>query len=105
MTGQCSQYIYTGSYGGALCSRKAKVVEDNSPYCNQHAPSMVKARRDARHTKWDAEFDARTRAREQAERVRETERQVFALVSECGCDHCTAIVERATVLPSPRAAD
>ena len=54
--GRCCEEVadFTG-FHWFQCSRAAVVVEDDKPYCTQHRPSVVRARRDkataAYHTK------------------------------------------------------
>lgn len=50
----CSVTV-TDGWHRSKCSRKAKVVEDGKPYCGQHAPSALQARRAARDAKWRSE--------------------------------------------------
>lgn len=53
---RCSERVYGGgSFTGHSCRKKATREEDGRPWCAQHAPSAVKARRDARTMRWDAE--------------------------------------------------
>ena len=56
---RCSKLIYSpGMFRGAQCYYTMKVMRDNKPYCNKHDPEQVKAKRDARSAKWQAEHDA-----------------------------------------------
>ena len=51
------------------CRRCASVREGGKWYCKTHAPSLVKAKNDARQAKWDASAKARREgwAKEEAE--------------------------------------
>lgn len=52
---RCSERVYGGSFMGHSCRKTATREEDGRPWCAQHAPSAVKARRDARTLRWNAE--------------------------------------------------
>ena len=69
MSNQCSKRVYAGSYSGHQCQRRGSVEENGSWWCKQHAPSLVKARRDESDRKWREEFDRKMRA----DREREAE--------------------------------
>ncbi len=67
--GYCTKPIYDHPYGSRCCIRKAVVERDGQPYCKQHDPEAVKARRaesdrkhkaiwDAKSARWDREGTA-----------------------------------------------
>ena len=65
---RCSVCVYSGSsYSGHMCANPAKSKEDDRWYCGIHLPSVVHAKRAARHAKWAAEFNARTERDKAAE--------------------------------------
>ena len=41
------------------CQNRGSVTEDGKSWCKTHAPSRVKARRDALHARWRAASEAR----------------------------------------------
>ena len=51
------------------CGKGASIDEGGKWYCRTHAPSLVKAKQEARHAKWDASAKARREgwAKEEAE--------------------------------------
>lgn len=54
---KCSATVYReGSFRAGTCGRKAKVVENDKPYCGQHAPSAARARSDATRARWEREW-------------------------------------------------
>ncbi len=44
MTDQCSRLVFSGTWGGHQCSRRAVTVEDDKPVCRQHT-AAAKAER------------------------------------------------------------
>jgi hypothetical protein len=52
------------------CTRKGVVSEDGNKWCKQHAPSSVKARREASSAKFKADQDRRLAPYNEAERLR-----------------------------------
>lgn len=44
--GNCQATIYGSRFQGYQCSRKGVIEEDGKLWCRQHAPSLVKSRRD-----------------------------------------------------------
>ena len=70
--GHCCESVAEGGFGQFHCTRRASIVEGGKPYCKQHAPSTVQARRDAASVAWNAkrEREAReSRLREAREAV------------------------------------
>ena len=43
--GRCSAYLRGSVWRTARCTRKASITRDGKPYCHQHDPEVVKARR------------------------------------------------------------
>lgn len=60
----CRAPVRVGPAGHSQCSRRGIVEEDGVLWCKQHAPSVVRARDEAREDKW------RQQNREFAERQR-----------------------------------
>ena len=54
---RCSALVYS-AWLNHSCFRNAIVIEDGKPWCRQHAPSLVKARREAQDAKWAEENKA-----------------------------------------------
>ena len=64
----CVAFIYgSNSWNAHRCTRRMKVMRNGKPYCAQHDPEKVKAKRDALQAKWEAEEDARTQMRASAQ--------------------------------------
>ena len=60
---------YTGYHFGQ-CSRRGTMSEDGKPWCFQHAPSKVKARRAKSAAKWTADQARRNAPYDEAKRLR-----------------------------------
>lgn len=60
---RCTTRVYAGSFSGHPCSKPAKVERAGKWYCGTHDPVRVAEKRAAQATKWDAEADARNKAR------------------------------------------
>lgn len=55
----CSHSALFGGYHLRQCSRKVSLTENGRGYCKQHAPSVEKARDDARQARWKRDEDVR----------------------------------------------
>lgn len=53
--GQCSERVSSDGWHYSQCKRKATVIRDNKPYCNQHDPEQIKQRKTKRQAKYKAE--------------------------------------------------
>ena len=54
-----ARVVSPGGYWGHACGKTATYEESGTFYCKTHHPPTVEAKRDAKHAKWNAEFDAR----------------------------------------------
>lgn len=61
------------------CSRAGSVERDGKWWCKQHDPDAVKARKDARHAKWQAHWDEMGLRRKQEE----ADRLILDLARKC----------------------
>lgn len=59
---RCSRQTYSGGWPRA-CIRAGKVERDGKWYCKQHDPDAVKAKKEARYKKIQAEYDADQKVR------------------------------------------
>jgi hypothetical protein len=69
---RCSHRVYEAGWNNYhYCRRNGKVERDGKPYCNQHDPEKVEARRQKREQDWQKELDEekRTEKRRKAEKI------------------------------------
>lgn len=65
----CCQRLYGQAWHNALCSRKMVVERNGKPYCKQHDPEAVAAKRTKWEQKAQAKQDASTARYESAKRL------------------------------------
>ena len=57
---KCQARTYPpGVYWSAACGKTAAYEHEGVLYCKTHHPPNVKAKREAKHAKWNAEYDVR----------------------------------------------
>ena len=82
---QCAEQIYGGIMGGNRCVNTGKVEDSGKWWCGIHSPEAKqkrKAKRDARHAKWTAEFEAGIKRREEAQSQRDALAESHAALVE-----------------------
>jgi hypothetical protein len=81
-THRCSEEIYSG-FSAHQCHRKGVTLEGGKWWCKQHAPSLVKARRDARDSEWQAKRDAAYARQAREEALSSARALVVEAAKEC----------------------
>ena len=69
---RCSEEVFDHSYRWPRshgCSRTMKVTRDGKPYCNQHDPEKVAAKRAAREAQYQAQERAKLQVRDAAKKL------------------------------------
>jgi uncharacterized Zn finger protein (UPF0148 family) len=91
---KCSEIVRTWPSGN--CSRNAVVERDGKPYCTIHDPVRVAEKRAERNRKWDEEWAAEKRVREE-QRASEAERDRRA----AAYGELVAVLDTVTDSPTP----
>jgi uncharacterized Zn finger protein (UPF0148 family) len=76
-------------YRPAPCGNRAKVERNGKFYCGIHDPVAVRAKRDARNAKWDAQREASERQYERHARIRAARDAVVSMAQLAARQHAT----------------
>ena len=97
---RCQGWSMEARLGAFPCALRGTITEEGKRWCSHHAPSLVAARQEKAHAKWEAKYSAEQAAnlaadQEQAENDRKLEAFPVLLAA---CEHALATL---TVWPLP----